>query len=123
MGIDTERLNQIVQSFVTETPHVQGVALVTTEGLPIAATLPPALEEARTAAMAAAVITLGDNIGQTLHRGDIEHILLEGSEGYSILTRCGSETLLMVLASAQVKQGILMLEICRVTADILEVLA
>ena len=122
MAIDTDQLNTLIEHFVTGTPHVQGAALVTAEGLPIAATLPSGLEESRAAAMAAAVVTLGDSIGQELQRGGMEHILLEGTEGYSILTRCGSETLLLILAGSQVKQGILMLEIRRITTDIMAAL-
>jgi len=117
MAIDTERLNTIVQAFVTETPHVQGAALVTHEGLPIASTLPQGLEESRAAAMAAAVMTIGDRIGEDLQRGTMQHIMLLGSHGYSLLTTCGSEALFLVLASSEVKQGILMIEIQRVVEE------
>ena len=78
MAIDTERLNTIVQAFVTQTSHVQGAALVTHEGLPIASTLPQGLEESRAAAMAAAVMTIGDRIGEDLQRGTMQHIMLLG---------------------------------------------
>ncbi|MEO1621853.1 MAG: roadblock/LC7 domain-containing protein [Cyanobacteria bacterium J06632_3] len=122
MAIDTERLNEIVQTFVTGTLHLQGAALVTKEGLPIAGRLPVGLEESRTAAMAAAMVTVGDRISHDLQRGPIKHILIEGTDGYSILALCGHETLLLVLASREVKQGVLMLEIRRVIDEILSVL-
>ena len=114
MTIDTIQLDEIIRSFVTNTSHVQGAAIVTHEGLPIASTLPDGLEETRAAAMAAAVITIGDRVGDELHRGTMQHITLSGSGGYSILTLCGSEALFLVLASPEVKQGVLMLEIQRV---------
>lgn len=115
MAIDTAKLNDLIQAFVTNTSHVQGAALVTHEGLPIASTLPTGLEESRAAAMAAAVVTIGDRIGAELQRGTTEHIMLLGTQGYSILTTCGHEALFLVLASCEVKQGILMLEIQRIT--------
>lgn len=118
MAIDTQKLDEIVRDFVTNTQHVQGAALVTHEGLPIAGTLPEGLEESRAAAMAAAVITIGDRIGDELQRGPVQHILLEGTQGYSILALCGSEALFLVLASLSVKQGILMLEIRRIIKEI-----
>jgi len=122
MTIDTQQLNDVVQSFVTDTLHVQGAALVTAEGLPIVSTLPPGLEESRAAAMAAAVVGIGDRIGGELQRGDTQHILLEGTYGYSILTICTSDTLFLVLASSEVKQGVLMLEIKRMITQISQLL-
>ena len=123
MAIDTTQLNNMVRAFVSGTSHVQGAALVTHEGLPIAGTLPDGLEESRAAAMAAAVATIGDRIGSELQRGPIRHIWLEGSHGYSILTLCGPEALFLVLASTEVKQGILMLEIRRIVTDMTQLLS
>ena len=122
MSIDTVRLTEIVQTFVTETSHVQGAAVVTPEGLPLAESLPDGLEESRAAAMAAAVIAIGDRIGDELQRGPVQHILLEGTKGYSILTLCGKEALFLVLASVDVKQGILMMEIRRAVEEIAQLI-
>lgn len=122
MPIDTARLTEIVQAFVTETSHVQGAALVTPEGLPLAGRLPAGLEESRAAAMAAAVVSIGDRINEELQRGAMEHILLKGTQGYSVLTLCGKEALFLVLASIEVKQGILMLEIRRVVEEMAQLI-
>ncbi len=122
MAIDTEKLGRIVCAFVTDTSHVQGAVLLTHEGLPIASMLPSGWDEPRSAAMAAAVMTIGDRIGTQLQRGDLQHIMLSGSQGYSILTLCGSEALFLVLASPAVKQGILMLEIRRIVTEMASVL-
>lgn len=122
MTIDTQQLYDVVQSFVTGTLHVQGAALVTSAGLPMVSTLPPGLEEARAAAMAAAVVGIGDRIGTELQRGAMQHILLEGAHGYSILTLCTPDTLFLVLASSEVKQGVLMLEIQRMIVQLAQLL-
>ncbi|NJM98060.1 MAG: diacylglyceryl transferase [Phormidesmis sp. RL_2_1] len=122
MAIDTAALNQKLQAFVTETSHVQGAALVTPTGLPIAESLPKGFEESRAAAMAAAAMTIGDRIGEELQRGPIQHILLTGSQGHSIVTLCGEETLFLVLAGLDVKQGILMLEIRRVVEEMAQII-
>ena len=123
MSIDIASLNDIVLAFVTDTLHVEGAALVTAEGLPLVSTLPPGLEEARAAAMAAAVVSIGDRIGEELRRGETQHILLEGAKGYSILTLCNDETLILELASSAAKQGVLMLEIKRAVTRLLQILA
>ncbi|PNW36407.1 UNVERIFIED_CONTAM: hypothetical protein BEN50_16655 [Euhalothece sp. KZN 001] len=40
MGINIDKLNQILQEFVSTTSEIQGAALVTPDGLPLATTLP-----------------------------------------------------------------------------------
>lgn len=122
MAIDAQQLHKVIQSFVIGTSHVQGAALVTPDGLPLSGKLPEGLSEAKVAAMAAAAMTIGDRIGHELQRGSIQHILVEGSEGFSILTLCGSDTLLLVLASLEAKQGILLLEVRRMVEEIARII-
>ena len=72
--------------------------------------------------MAAAVITIGDRVGD-VQRGTMQHTMLSGSGGYSILTFCGSEALFLVLASPEVKQGVLGLEIQRIAEAATQILS
>ncbi|MGK7944675.1 MAG: roadblock/LC7 domain-containing protein [Microcystaceae cyanobacterium] len=111
MAINAEKLNNILQDFVSGTSDVQGAALVTPDGLSLASTLPSNMDEERVSAMSAAMLSLGERIGQELARGNIERIYVEGGDGYGVLTSCGEDAVFLVLASKAVKQGILMLEI------------
>jgi len=118
MAIDTQQLNDEIRTFVVDTTNVRGAVLATYDGLPLASALPKALEESRAAAMAAAVFAIGDRIGTELQRGQMQHVTLASDRGYSILTRCGHESLFFVLASSDVKQGILLLEIRRIVTQL-----
>jgi uncharacterized protein len=118
MAINTEKLGLILQSFVSATSDVQGAALVTPDGLPLASTLPGSMDEERVSAMSAAMLSLGERIGQELARGAIERIFVEGDKGYGILTSCGDDAVLLVLADHKAKQGVLMLEIKRIVSEI-----
>ena len=122
MAINTEKLSLVLQNFVSATSDVQGAALVTPDGLPLASTLPGAMDEERVSAMSAAMLSLGERIGQELARGDIERIFVEGDKGYGILTSCGDDAVLLVLADQKAKQGILMLEIKRIVSEIKQIL-
>ena len=122
MAIDTQQLNERISAFVANTPNVEGAVLASQDGLPLASALPPALEESRAAAMAAAVLAIGDRIGTELQRGHTQHITFQGANGYSILTLCGSDSLFLVLANADVKQGILLLEIRRIVENLADIL-
>ncbi|MBD3882845.1 roadblock/LC7 domain-containing protein [Phormidium tenue FACHB-886] len=122
MAIDTGKLGYILQNFVTTTSDVQGAAIVTPDGLPLSANLPGNMDEERVSAMSAAMLSLGDRIGMELARGTIERIYVEGNEGFSILTSCGTDAVLLVLANRAAKQGVLLLEIKRAVSDLRQVL-
>ncbi|MBK1988009.1 roadblock/LC7 domain-containing protein [Sphaerospermopsis aphanizomenoides BCCUSP55] len=122
MAINTEKLGLILQNFVTATTDVQGAALVTPDGLPLATSLPGSMDEERVSAMSASMLSLGERIGMELARGTVERIFVEGNKGFGILTGCGEDAVLLVLANETAKQGILMLEIKRVIAEIKSVL-
>ncbi|WP_434684556.1 roadblock/LC7 domain-containing protein [Pseudanabaena minima] len=122
MAINIEKLNLVLQDFVSGTSDVQGVALVTPDGLPLASTLPGAMDEERVSAMSAAMLSLGERIGKELARGIIERIYVEGDKGYGILISCGEDAVLLVLADQKAKQGMLMLEIKRIVSEIKQIL-
>jgi predicted regulator of Ras-like GTPase activity (Roadblock/LC7/MglB family) len=118
MSINVAKLEGILQNLVTSTSDVQGAALVSPDGLPLASTLPSGMDEERVSAMSAAMLSLGERIGNELARGAIDRLYVEGDKGYGILTSCGEEAVLLVLASKAAKQGLLMLEIKRVTGEL-----
>ncbi len=111
-------LTEIVQKFVSATPDLQGAALVTPDGLSLTSVLPGNMDEERTAAMSAAMLSLGERIGQELSRGSIDRIVIEGEKGYSVMVSCGEDAVLLVLAAKEAKQGLLFLEIKRIVKDL-----
>ncbi|ABD00967.1 uncharacterized protein ACVW0Q_002341 [Thermostichus sp. MS-CIW-21] len=113
-------LQAILQNYVSSTPEVQGAAVVTPDGLPLASALPAGMDEERASAMSAAMLSLGERIGKELSRGAIERIFVQGEKGYGVLTSCGPDAVLLTLASHEVKQGLLFLEMKRVAASIAE---
>jgi predicted regulator of Ras-like GTPase activity (Roadblock/LC7/MglB family) len=122
VALTANRLDGILQNFVSSTADVQGAALVSPDGLPLASSLPPGMDEERTSAMSAAILSLGERIGTELSRGEVGRILVEGDNGYSILTGCGSEAVLLVLATQNAKQGMLMLDIKRTVTELKAIL-
>lgn len=118
MSINSAKLGSVLQNFATGTSDVQGVALVTPDGLPLASSLPGGMDEERVSAMSAAMLSLGERIGAELARGGIDRIFVEGEEGYAVLTSCGQDAVFLVLASKTAKQGVLMLEIKRAVSEL-----
>ncbi len=118
MAINSQKLGNILQSFVTATSDVEGAAMVTPDGLPLASSLPGGMDDERVSAMSAAMLSLGERIGKELVRGAIDRIYVEGNQGFSILTSCGEDAVFLVLATKEAKQGVLMLEIKRTLAEL-----
>jgi uncharacterized protein len=116
--INISMLQQELQNFVSGASDVQGAALVSPDGLALASALPAGMDEERTAAMSASMLSLGERIGHELARGVVERIVVEGEKGYGVLVNCGNDAVLLVLAGSGVKQGILFLEVKRVVAKL-----
>jgi hypothetical protein len=116
--INTSMLQDELQNFVSGASDVQGAALVSPDGLALASVLPGGMDEERTAAMSASMLSLGERIGRELARGNVERIVVEGEKGYGVLVGCSGDAVLLVLANASVKQGLLFLEIKRAVTKI-----
>ena len=123
MAINAEKLGMILKNFASATSDVEGAAIVTPDGLPLATSLPNGMDDERVSAMSAAMLSLGERIGKELVRGIIDRIYVEGDQGLSILTSCGEDTVFLVLATKAAKQGLLMLEIKRTLGELRMVLS
>ncbi|MEL6163365.1 MAG: roadblock/LC7 domain-containing protein [Cyanobacteria bacterium J06641_2] len=121
--INVSMLQDELQNFVSAGSDVQGAALVSPDGLALASVLPGGMDEERTAAMSASMLSLGERIGRELARGSIDRIVVEGEKGYGVLVGCGADAVLLVLAGAGVKQGLLFLEVKRVVSKIAPLMA
>lgn len=115
-------LQGLLQNFVVSSPDIQGAAVVTPDGLPLASVLPGSMDEERTAAMSAAMLSLGERIGRELSRGNIDRIFVQGESGYGVLTSCGNEAMLLTLATKEAKQGMLFLEIKQISDKVAAVM-
>ena len=118
MPINAAKIESILQNFVSGTADIQGATLVSPDGLSLATVLPSTMDDEKVSAMSAAMLSLGERIGSELSRGSIDRIYVEGDQGYGVLTNCGEDAVLLVLAHQSAKQGLLMLEIKRLTEEL-----
>ncbi|WP_247216613.1 roadblock/LC7 domain-containing protein [Synechococcus sp. C9] len=118
MAINVTKLEMTLQEFVANVGNVQGAAIVSPDGLSLASSLAPGMDDERVAAMSAAMLSLGERIGRELNRGEIERILVEGQKGYGILTSCTEESVFLVLTDRNAKLGIINLEIKNVIEEL-----
>lgn len=118
----TEALAARLRELQMSTPGVEAAAVVSLDGLTIASTLPPGVEEDRVSAMSAAMLSLGERIASELGRGMLDEVYLRGRAGYVVLRAVGDDAVLTVLAGEQAKIGLLFLDMRRASEDLAAIL-
>lgn len=113
----TEALMSVLKDLQSSSADIEATAVVSLDGLVMASALPADLEEDRVAAMSAALLALGDRTAEELHRGQLEQVFVKGSGGYVILAHAGEEAVLVTMASANAKLGMIFLDVKRAAED------
>lgn len=116
-GSRSERMIERLRELQVNSPDVEAAAIVSVDGLPIAASLPQSVEEDRVAAMSAAMHSLGERIADELGRGMLDEVYIRGEEGFVIVRAVGEEAVLAVLARQQAKLGLLFLDMRRAAEE------
>lgn len=96
--------------------------MVSFDGLPMAAALPPSMDEDRVAAMSAALLSLGERAATGLGRGELSQVYIEGDAGTVFLVSADNEAVLVAVAARGAKAGMMLYEVKRAAAVVADVL-
>jgi predicted regulator of Ras-like GTPase activity (Roadblock/LC7/MglB family) len=94
-------------------PEIEACAIVSVEGLPIVSALPTDVDEAKVAAMTAAMLTLGEKAAIELGKGNLEQVNIKGIDGWLLVIQAGMNACLTVSTTAGAKLGMVFLEMKR----------
>lgn len=122
MATRAEQMTQILRTLVSNTPDVEAAAVVSIDGLVVSAVLPAGVDEDRVAAMAAALLSLGERTSQELGRDQLEQVYVKGRNGYVILIQTSNETVLEAIAGPSAKLGMVLLDMKRAAQELARVL-
>ncbi len=118
-----EKLEETLRNIVENSSDIQGVAVISMDGLIMSAALPAQMEQMRVGAVAAGILSLsGRSVGQ-LGRGELQQTLVQGDQGNVIITHAGKHAALVALTSSNVNLGMAFLETqegAQTVANILE---
>jgi predicted regulator of Ras-like GTPase activity (Roadblock/LC7/MglB family) len=117
-----EQLTRIIRTLSTTTPDIEAAAVVDNDGLLMASSLSQDIEDDAVAAMSAALLGMSGRIVSELDRGVFEMNMIRGDRGYTLLTRCGGDAVLMILAARSAKLGLLFLDVSRASKEIARLL-
>jgi predicted regulator of Ras-like GTPase activity (Roadblock/LC7/MglB family) len=110
-----DRLAGALDDFLAVSPDVEGAAIVSPDGFPIASALPVHVEEDRLAAMSAALLILGERSASELGKGNLAQIFVEGPYGHVVIMSAGGNAVLVAVTSKGAKVGLVIFEM-RATA-------
>ena len=118
----SDRLDRAIHALLAQTPEIEAAAVVSFDGLPMAAALPPSMDEDRVAAMSAALLSLGERAAQGLGRGELSQVYIEGDAGTVFLVSADDEAVLVAVAAKGAKVGMMLYEVRRAAALVADVL-
>ncbi len=118
-----DELNNILSNLKASTSDIEACAVVSEDGLIIASALPQDVEEARVAAMSAAILSIGTRTVTELSRGKLERLLVDGDDGNIVIMHAGEHAALVSLARKNSKLGLIFLELTRAAEDIKRILS
>ena len=98
MASRTEEMIRHLKTLQMNAPDIEASAIVSVDGLIMAAALPADVEEDKVSAMSASMLSLGERIAAELRRGQLDQVFVRGEEGYVILMAIGEEAVLREFA-------------------------
>lgn len=117
-----QRLEAAVKSIVERATALQGVAVVSLDGLIIAAALPPTMEQLRVGAVTASILNLSGRSAAQLERGDLQQTIVQGTQGNIVLTNAGKNAVFVGITGPGANLGMVLLEVREGTKQIVEIL-
>ena len=108
-----DTLEGVLNELQGSIPEIEACAIVSVEGLPIVSALPPDVDEAKVAAMTAAMLTLGEKAAIELGKGTLEQVNVKGVDGWLLVVSAGLNACLTVSTTANAKLGLIFLDMKR----------
>ncbi|MCP4151344.1 MAG: hypothetical protein GY757_26610 [bacterium] len=103
--------------------EIEACAIVSEDGLMIAGIFPQHYDEGKAAVSGSAMIATGTKVTKELNRGKLQQVLLKSDNGYTIVTKAGDRSVLLILAGNNAKLGLIFLDIARATEEAANILS
>ena len=103
-------------------PDLEGLSVVTKDGLPIASALNTKVDEDRISAMTAASLSLAERVVAELERGKMDEMIIKGSNGLIIIRDAGEYAVLTGIARSDAKLGLVLLDMRRCAQTLSEMI-
>ena len=116
-------LRPVLRALNGVSPDIEASAVVSGDGLTIAAVLGDGVDRDRFGAMCASLLALADRAAQEISRGQLKQVLVEGEHGTMLLVQAGNDTVLAVASRPTKNLGMVFLEARRAALKVQQTLA
>ncbi len=117
-----DMLTAVLSELNGTSADIEASAVISTDGLIMAALLPAGMDEDRVGAMSAAMLSLGSRTSHELACGELEQVLIKGDKGYVLMVDAGENGVLTVLAKPSARLGLIFLDVKRAAENITKLL-
>ena len=117
-----KKLYKILQGIKNSTPNIEGLILLTWDGLTIASNVRSASEEEYTSAICATLISLGENFLDAFNQGLFEYVHVKSKEKGIFLGKIIEEVGLVMITKVEAKLGVLIYELEKAKVKIIDIL-
>lgn len=118
----TEALNSVLGSLSATSGDIEACAVVSTDGLVMASNFPAGMDEDRMAAMAAALLAMGERTSRELNRGGLQQVFVRGDKGLVVMMAAGADGVLTALCSQSAKLGLIFLDMQRAAQELSKII-
>lgn len=116
-------LRPVLRTLNSVSQDIEASAVITSDGLTIAAVLDEGVDRDRFGAMCASLLALADRAAQEISRGQLKQVLVEGERGTMLLVHAGTDTVLAVASRPTQNLGMVFLEARRTAQKVRDTLA
>lgn len=112
----------ILRDLNSKSSEMEASAVISRDGLNLAAVLGDSVDPDRLGAMCAALLGLADTTAKELERGELKLVLLHGTKGILILVHIGTTHVLALAAKPTINLGKVLLEAKKTAQELLDIL-
>jgi len=113
-------VSSVLSDLNSSSVDITASAVISSDGLPIASMLQGNIDPDRVGAMSAALLALGNRTTKELLCGELEQVIVKGTDGYILLIQAGEDTVLGVTARESAKLGLILLDARRAARSIVD---
>jgi len=113
-----KKLRPILRELNGRSDDMEASAVVSGDGLTLAAVLGDSVDPDRFGAMCASLLALANRAAQEIERGELKQVLVEGENGVMLLVRAGPDSVLAVAAKPTINLGMVFIEARKVATKI-----
>ena len=117
MHTTAEKIAEALDGLLSQCADVDGAAVVSADGFPIASAFPDGASDDEVAALGAALLALSGRVAGALGRGNVRHIVCEGDAG-SVFAATAGAAVLCASARPSAPAGLVLLELRRAASAV-----